>query len=589
VSTIIAKEQTGSTLPITQLPIPNQEIPAGGQVVLTDYATIAEIQDDDELKAYIEAGLVVLNDGLNDLSEEQSLSMVTTSTQQTALAGSFDQTYGLGASDGSLAGTTDTVYTVVYEPTKSMMLSEMEWYCVTGANDTIHVGIYNEARDTLLAYGQTVNPTSGTFNRVTLNASVMLSAGQKYWPAIMAESGGVAYAYSSVAPGVGVSKYTQWNQQNLPPTLNTGTSPSTFTPWFGFYGTQSTIVTEKSIFADYYDSGTTAVSSNATVLTLNTERQSNTAFSLSSNEVTVQPGGAGVYCVTYAVTFSESDPTIRVTQTWLEVNGTEVPATRGVVGHWATGGNGVDGTCGRTCILTLAESDSVRVMGQVTYNAAGYDTITGGVGLTIHSIGADGMPGPQGAQGPAGSGSTINLEENGSAVANTPHQTLNFVGLTVTDAGGGTANLTANTPVFGSNYTSAVDRTFRTTTSTSWFNVHTLNVALPRGLFRVEFNYVWSMDDTQNDFRCRVQVDNSLNLYEQTNGGSGSYNYHQQEPKDRGGTGDGGTDQRHVASFWADVEFEEAGNHAVEIDISSSVSNKRSSVHLTSIAVYQVS
>lgn len=547
-SVIIAKNQTAGALAISQLPIPNQEIPASGQVTLTDYASVSEVQSDDELKAYIANGDVILNDGTNDMSTFQSLLMVTTSTEQTGVGGTFDQTYGLAASDGSLAGTTDTVYASVFEPTKSMTLTDIEWYCVTGTTGDVHVGIYNEAKDTLLAYGVTTNASSNTFNKVTLNTSVLLAAGEKYYPAIMQEDGGFAWAYSTVSPNVGLSVYTTWNQQNLPPSIASAAG-SGYASWFGFYGTLSTIVTERSVYADFYDSGTTAVSSVATVLTLNTTRQSNPAFVLSSNEVTVQADGGGDYCVTYAVTFSESDPTIRVTQTWLEVNGTEVPATRGVVGHWATGGNGVDGTCGRTCILTLAAGDDVRVMGQVTYNAAGYDTITGGVGLTIHSIGADGEPGPP---GPAGSGSTVIIQDSGVALPSTPHSTLNFVGrLSATNSGGSVAEIAlTGDAAFASYYNSASYQGITTSASTLPLdttqhanaaftlasNEVTVNTA---STYRIDYDL--SLDESSSN-------DATVDMWLELDGGGGF--------AEVGGT---------RARMFHDSNMEEGGNHGMAI------------------------
>ncbi len=142
--------------------------------------------------------------------------------------------------------------------------------------------------------------------------------------------------------------------------------------------------------------------------------------------------------------------------------------------------------------------------------------------------------------------------------------------------------------VFGSEYQSTTDRTFRQTTSTAFFEVHKLTTSsLPAGAYRVEWAYVWSFDDTQNNFRCRVQVDDSTELYAQIDGGAGAYDAHQQEPKDRGGSGDGGTDQRHVASFFADVSLS-AGVHEVDVDISSS-NGKKANVHLTTVSLYRIS
>jgi len=255
-----------------------------------------------------------------------------------------------------------------------------------------------------------------------------------------------------------------------------------------------------AVYVDYYDSGTTAVGVTPTVLGLNTERQSNALFSLATNEVTVQAGGAGNYLVTYGVTFGETDTSIRVAETWVEINGTEVPATRGQVSHWFAGGTaGVDGTCGRTAILSLSVGDVVRVMAQVTYNVAGYDTATGGVGLTIASIGANGPAGPQ---GPPGAGSTINVEDNGSAIANTPHSSLNFVGFNVADGGSGVADIG---PMFGADYQGVGSRPRSTTTATTFQIKATLATPVLTGTYRIKWQAVIDQENGADSVEVRLR------------------------------------------------------------------------------------
>jgi hypothetical protein len=143
--------------------------------------------------------------------------------------------------------------------------------------------------------------------------------------------------------------------------------------------------------------------------------------------------------------------------------------------------------------------------------------------------------------------------------------------------------------IYGSEYQSEVDRTFRTTLGSTLFEVHKLTTtSLPAGTYRVEWNYVWSADTTQNDFICQVTIDDTIQLYEQTSGGSTAIDSHRQEPKDSGGNADGGTNQRHVTSFWADATLA-AGVHEIDIDIGCSSNSQRSSVHLTTVAVYRLS
>jgi len=467
----------------------------------------------------------------------------TWSPVATVAGDAFDQVYGVGASDGALAATADTVYATCFEATKSMTMTHMQIYVATGGTDTLHVGIYNEARDTLLGFAEIVNPSSSTFYKVALSTPVTVLAGTKYWPALMGEAGSISIAYSSVAQGIGVSVYTTWSQTNLPPSI-AGATGSTYTPWFGFFGTQSTVVIERSVYGDYYDAGTTSVGTSATKLGLDTERQSNPAFALASDEVTVQAGGAGTYLVTYAVTFDDPSPSSgweRIIQTWLELNGTEVPATRGEAQHWYLSGNGVDGTCGRTCILSLAEGDVLNVQGQVVQGSAGYPTGTGGVGLTITSIGANGEVGPP---GPPGAGSTVNVEDNGSAIANTPHSTLNFVGFDVSDAGGGVADVSQ---AFGADYQVAMSLPRSTTTSTSWQTKVTLTTSVMTGTYRVSWLGLIDQTNGQDSVEAR--------LYNTTLGAPvGAIN--RLEPKD--------TDNRELAGGVGGVVF---SNQSMDFEV----------------------
>lgn len=432
-STMIAKNQTAVALDLEQLSVPDNEIPASGQVTLTDFASIFEIQDDPELSAHIAAGNVILNiDGV-DLSLADSAA----------------------------------------------------------------------------------------------------------WAAPLTVA-----SVSDLLP-----------------------SP---------------------VYVDYYDAGTSDVGSSPTTLGLDTARQSDALFALSSDQVTVQSGGTGDYFVRYEVTFDESDSSNRVCECWLEIDTgsgfSEVTASRSRFSHWDEHGIVTDNTAGRSAILSLSNGDIIRVRGEVTTGSSNYTTSAGGVSLIIMSIGSTG---PAGAQGPAGSGSTITVQDGGSTVSGGPHATLNFVGMSATDAGGSVATVA---PVYGSEYESDLDKTYRFTNGTAYDEMHKCTTGnKPAGTYRIEWTYIWSYNNTSNNFRCRVTVDDTTQLYEQDDGWSGAFDLHQQEPKDKDGTGDGGTDQRHVTTSWADVTFASSGTHDIDIDISSSVAGQIASVHRSAIAIYRVS
>lgn len=204
-----------------------------------------------------------------------------------------------------------------------------------------------------------------------------------------------------------------------------------------------TVVLIPPVFGDYYDAGTMTIGSSATTLDLDTARQSNAAFVLAANTVTVQSGADGDYLVSYSVTGNESDSSNRAIEVWLEIGGSEVPASRGEILHWDEHGLTGDGTAGRSMVLTLSAGDVLRLRGEVTTGSSGYDTATGGVSLQITTIGSNGPPGATGATGASGSGSNINVEQDSVLVGGGPFSVINFEGITATDGGGGTCDVSA--------------------------------------------------------------------------------------------------------------------------------------------------
>jgi len=75
---VIAKNQTAGALALDQLPVPDNEVPASGQVTLTDYVSIAEIQQDPQLLAHIVATDAIVNVDGADLSTADSEAFVST-------------------------------------------------------------------------------------------------------------------------------------------------------------------------------------------------------------------------------------------------------------------------------------------------------------------------------------------------------------------------------------------------------------------------------------------------------------------------------------------------------------------------------
>ncbi|NRA03480.1 MAG: hypothetical protein HRU00_12855, partial [Myxococcales bacterium] len=101
---IIAKNQTAAALALTQIPVPDNEIPASGQVTLTDFASIVEIQEDADLSAHIAATDVILNiDGV-DLSTADSAAWAVPLTVATIAEVDAGTAGDKSVSPASLAG-----------------------------------------------------------------------------------------------------------------------------------------------------------------------------------------------------------------------------------------------------------------------------------------------------------------------------------------------------------------------------------------------------------------------------------------------------------------------------------------------------
>jgi len=166
-----------------------------------------------------------------------------------------------------------------------------------------------------------------------------------------------------------------------------------------------------------------------------------------------------------------------------------------------------------------------------------FQTQASGVGNLIHSTtnfsitrasGTSGAAGAAGPAGPPGSGTTVNVQEEGVAIPNTPHDTFNFIGdnITATDGGLGVTDITLTMPVFGTEFQKAESAGVTTTTSTTFLNKITfITSSLPAGTYRIGVSYGWNHDSNRDDFEARITED-AVQLGE----------IHKQEPKDSSGS-----------------------------------------------------
>jgi len=184
--------------------------------------------------------------------------------------------------------------------------------------------------------------------------------------------------------------------------------------------------------------------------------------------------------------------------------------------------------------------------------------------------------GTKGAKGDPGAGTTISIKEDDVAVANTPHDTINFVDMEATDAGGGQVDVVN---VFGSQYHYIESLGITTVTTTAYQEKLKLTTSsIPAGTYRVGWSFTYNHNSTGNDALRRVQLNDSTTLAE-----------YQHEPQDAGGGfGTTGTNQKFPASGFANVTLT-TGVHTVDIDLATSSAGVNTSIWDARIEFWRLS
>jgi len=187
----------------------------------------------------------------------------------------------------------------------------------------------------------------------------------------------------------------------------------------------------------------------------------------------------------------------------------------------------------------------------------------------------EGPEGQPGVVGPVGSGSNVRIENDGVAIPNTPHDTLNFKNVTVTDAGAGTADIEA---VFGSYYNYGESDTVTTTTSDVFLEKTSITTgSLPAGNYRIGWSYQWNHDNAGNDFEARVRLDGTTDIM-----------LHKQEPKDSAGAfSTTGTSQQYQNSGFKHISL--SGVHNIVLDFRTDSNGDESSMWNARIELWRVS
>jgi hypothetical protein len=240
------------------------------------------------------------------------------------------------------------------------------------------------------------------------------------------------------------------------------------------------------------DTGSTITSSPNDTLTITGGTGISTA--ISGDTLTITASGSAGELVTETVEFTAAaDVVISTIDVYVDVPGATLDITTTETGHiWATAQfnglcpdattffNGrimIDGVGGPNLLMRLennnirdnhvmARTDSPLVAGTYTVKVQlantenTSDATVGLFAMFAESLGvpagapgsdgadgadgADGVDGDDGAAGPPGSGTTINVYEEGTIVPNSPFSELNFIGasVTATDAGSGRTDIT---------------------------------------------------------------------------------------------------------------------------------------------------
>lgn len=149
----------------------------------------------------------------------------------------------------------------------------------------------------------------------------------------------------------------------------------------------------------------------------------------------------------------------------------------------------------------------------------------------------------------------------------------------IKDSSGVVSNLGAIATVFGTNYQSIESLSETTNSTTTPQQKLRLNFtgANPGEKYLVFFGYNWNHDDDKSDFIASITQKNETVKYS-----------HQQEPKDKDGTGPGGSAQKQIAGAHFEVTISDNSDY-VEIKFWSEVGGKASTIWNTRMSAWRVS
>ncbi len=332
-------------------------------------------------------------------------------------------------------------------------------------------------------------------------------------------------------------------------------------------------------YIDVYDSSlNTTIGTSWTDIPFDTKRGNTTAFSFTPTSAEITVNTTGTYIITARVSALVSAGTSR-TQTDIKMQIDNGIGYNDIPGSSATlyEKQSLYGTSASvTVVMDLSDGDKLKIIGISRDGTSTVDTMDGGSSLSIFTFGGangqDGQDGFDGPAGPPGSGSTVNVYADSSEVTGSPFHTLNFIGFESAEvSSSGIVDVTRGVPVFGTWYGYAIDDSTSSTTSTTYQQKLRFSVNdIPSGYYRMGWYYEWQYQNTSNDFRGRVQINDTTTIME-----------HQQEGKDTG------------ADQWAPVSgfypTTLSGSYNIDMDYCSSSNGVSTSIRRARIEFWRTS
>lgn len=200
-----------------------------------------------------------------------------------------------------------------------------------------------------------------------------------------------------------------------------------------------------SEYFDAYDSaGGTNVSSGWTDVPLDTERQKDTPYTHSGSSAEVTIGSTDTYVVVLRVTTYTSSGTARSDSECrlaVDTGGGYSPVSGSLGTMYNRQASQGTTTATILAVLSLSSGDKIKGQAQRLSGSSTINLLAEGSSLSIMRL-----QGQKGDQGPAGSGTTLTMQDEGVSIPNTPHSTLNVTGTGASISDGGSGVATLNVP-----------------------------------------------------------------------------------------------------------------------------------------------